>query len=95
MSPFNGSPLSPASWQAGGEQGAGAATWDRCRREANRLPDTARLLVAWHIDAARSLLLAYAARTDSPEWEAVDAADSLEAAADSLTARARDTWSTP
>lgn len=76
-------PASPTDWQAGGEHG-GAGTWDRSEAKPTALPHTVRVLVRWHVDAARALLFGYALDTDCPEWGAVDAADWLDAAANAL-----------
>jgi hypothetical protein len=48
------------------------------------VPSSVRILAGWHIDAARTLLLDFAAQTDQPEWGAVDAADCLDTAAEAL-----------
>lgn len=85
MSAPNGKPLFPTSWQAGGKQG-GAGTWDRSDDKPTALPPMVRAVAAWHIDAARALLLGFALGTDRPEWGAVDATDWLDAAADALAA---------
>lgn len=88
MKHSNEKPLSPTSWPADGEQGS-AAIWGHSLEKATQLPPSVRLLMAWHIDAARALILGYAETTDEPEWEAVEAADSLECAAEALAASER------
>ena len=77
----NENPLTPASLATDGNQGAGANTQASAyRAEHSPMAATALILALTATDAAREQLSRYAGMTDAPAWEAVEAADFLDAA---------------
>ena len=77
----NENPLTPASLATDGNQGAGANTQASGYGAEHSPHEAAALILALTAtDAARGLLSRFAGMTDAPAWEAVDAADCLDAA---------------
>ena len=81
MSRPNENPLIPASLAAKGMQRGGATTRARAYGSENGPSEAVSLhLTLVAVTAAINQLSRYAATTDAPAWEAVEAADLLDAA---------------
>lgn len=80
----NENPLVPESWQAGGSKGAEAKALGPSATQDTAQAMTAHNLARLAIDAARERVAALALATDDPLPGMVEAADFLDAAADSL-----------
>lgn len=80
----NENPLTPASLATDGNQGASAKALGPCGAKHNPIASNAAILAVAATHTACQALDRYAMATDTPAWEAVEAANLLDTARDLL-----------